>query len=326
MTAVPDFTTARVLVMGDVMLDRYWQGPTGRISPEAPVPVVRISDAEDRPGGAANVALNLRALGANVTLVGVVGSDEPAGRLRDDLCEAGIDCRFVASTTHPTITKLRVISRNQQLIRLDFEEPLDHIGAYDQSALMTAFEAALPNHDVVLLSDYAKGTLAGAPALIKLCRAAGVPVLVDPKGQDFDRYRGASLLTPNLSEFEAVAGVIEGDEDLSERAESLRARLELDALLVTRSEQGMSLIRPDVPPVHMPTHAREVYDVTGAGDTVIALLAASLAAGQDFAQSAHLANLGAGIVVGKLGTASVNTAELLRAVRQQHQDLSLIHI
>jgi D-beta-D-heptose 7-phosphate kinase/D-beta-D-heptose 1-phosphate adenosyltransferase len=320
MQSVPSFDGVRVLVAGDVMLDRYWHGPTGRISPEAPVPVVRIQVIEERAGGAANVALNIAALGAGATLLGVVGRDEAAGKLTDQLGQAGVRCDFERSATHPTITKLRVLSRNQQLIRLDFEEPLAAAGAHSQPDLMRRYQAALDQTQVVVLSDYGKGTLEAAPELIRLARGAGRPILVDPKGSDYRIYRGANLLTPNLSELEAVVGSCPDEATLVAKAERLRVELALDALLVTRSEHGMTLVRADQPALHLPAVAREVYDVTGAGDTVIALLAAGLAAGQDLPLAARLANIGAGIVVGKLGTATVSVAELRRAIRIQHQD------
>jgi D-beta-D-heptose 7-phosphate kinase/D-beta-D-heptose 1-phosphate adenosyltransferase len=312
--SLPDFSKAHVLVIGDIMLDRYWHGDTSRISPEAPVPVVRVADAEERPGGAANVALNIVALGARVTLLGVTGNDEPADTLQQRLEEAGVECHFLRLGGQPTITKLRVLSRHQQLIRLDFE---DGFAEYNPEDLLLHFRSYLADADVVLLSDYGKGTLRGAPALIEDARAAGKPVLVDPKGIDFDRYRGASLITPNLSEFEGVVGHCPDDIELVERGEALCRRLELDSLLVTRSDKGMSLLRPANTPVHLPTQAREVYDVTGAGDTVIAGLAASMAAGQSAEQAMAIANLAAGIVVGKLGTATASVAELRRALQSQ---------
>ncbi len=320
MQSIPPFDGAHVLVAGDVMLDRYWHGPTGRISPEAPVPVVRIQDIEERAGGAANVALNIAAVGASATLLGVVGRDEAAGRLTDQLGQAGVRCDFERSATHPTITKLRVLSRNQQLIRLDFEEPLGQAGAYSQADLLRRYQAALAQCQVVVLSDYGKGTLEAAPEMIRLARAAGRPVLIDPKGRDFAKYRGATLLTPNLGELEAVVGSCPDEAAIVAKGEQLRAELALDALLVTRSEHGMTLLRAGQPALHLPAEAREVYDVTGAGDTVIALLGAGLAAGQDLPHAARLANIGAGIVVGKLGTATVSVAELRRAIRNLHQD------
>ncbi|WP_126456885.1 bifunctional D-glycero-beta-D-manno-heptose-7-phosphate kinase/D-glycero-beta-D-manno-heptose 1-phosphate adenylyltransferase HldE [Sulfuriflexus mobilis] len=312
--SLPDFSKAHVLVIGDIMLDRYWHGDTSRISPEAPVPVVRVADAEERPGGAANVALNIVALGASVTLLGVTGNDEPADTLQQRLEDAGVECHFLRLTGQPTITKLRVLSRHQQLIRLDFE---DGFAEYNPEDLLLQFRTYLADVDVVLLSDYGKGTLRGAPALIESARTASKPVLVDPKGMDFDHYHGASLITPNLSEFEGVVGPCADDIDLAERGEALCRRLGLDSLLVTRSDKGMSLLRPANVPVHIPTQAREVYDVTGAGDTVIAALAASMAAGQSAEQAMSIANLAAGIVVGKLGTATASVAEIRRALYSQ---------
>lgn len=311
---LPDFSKAHVLVIGDIMLDRYWHGDTSRISPEAPVPVVRVCDAEERPGGAANVALNIVALGASVTLLGVTGNDEPADTLQQRLEDAGVECHFLRLHGQPTITKLRVLSRHQQLIRLDFE---DGFAEYNPEDLLLQFRTYLADVDVVLLSDYGKGTLRGAAALIENARSAGKPVLVDPKGMDFDRYHGATMITPNLSEFEGVVGHCSDDIDLAERGEALCRRLALDSLLVTRSDKGMSLLRPANIPVHIPTQAREVYDVTGAGDTVIATLAASMAAGQGAEQAMAIANLAAGIVVGKLGTATATVAELRRSLYSQ---------
>lgn len=311
---VPDFAQGRVLVAGDVMLDRYWIGPTSRISPEAPVPVVRIRSDETRPGGAANVALNVASLGARTSLLGVVGDDEAARQLRAAAQACGVEPNFVQTHTAPTIAKLRVLSRNQQLIRLDFEESLDETGSFDRAALQARFAALLADCDVVILSDYGKGTLGDAPALIAAAREAGRPVLVDPKGTNWQRYRGATLLTPNTAEFEAVVGPCRDQAELVAKAEALRAELALDALLVTRSEHGMSLIEPGRPALHLPATAREVFDVTGAGDTVVATLAAALAAGQSLASAARLANAAAGIVVTKLGTATVSVAELQQAL------------
>lgn len=315
---IPDFTAARVLVVGDVMLDRYWSGPVPRISPEAPVPVVRIQKNEDRPGGAANVALNLAALGVQTRLLGVVGNDDSANQVNNALAKAGVQGQFLITPNRPTITKLRVLSRNQQLIRLDFEEALDAVGAFDREEFKRRFSEALAQVDVVILSDYAKGTLVDAADLIAIARQQNKHVVVDPKGADFTRYKGASCLTPNLSELQAVVGDCSDEAVLVEKGNQLRTALNLESLLVTRSEHGMSLLRSDADPVHLPTEAREVFDVTGAGDTAIAVLAATLAAGQDFAQAARLANFGAGVVVGKLGTATVTPGELLRAVRAQH--------
>lgn len=312
--AVPDFSGVRVLVAGDVMLDRYWHGSTGRISPEAPVPVVRVEQDQERPGGAGNVAMNIVALGASCTVLGVTGEDAAADSLERALARAGIRCRLQRQGGAATITKLRVISRHQQLLRLDFEDAPEAFAGAD---LLPDFRALLAAHDVVVLSDYAKGSLSAVAELIRVARQAGKPVLVDPKGRDFGRYRGATLVTPNLAEFEAVAGPVPDEAALLARAEALRAELNLEGLLVTRSEQGMSLLREGQEPLSFPAAAREVFDVTGAGDTVIALLAACLAAGLDMAAAARLANLAAGLVVGKLGAASVSPPELRLAARQQ---------
>jgi D-beta-D-heptose 7-phosphate kinase/D-beta-D-heptose 1-phosphate adenosyltransferase len=317
---IPDFEHARLLVAGDVMLDRYWQGPTSRISPEAPVPVVRIQKDETRPGGAANVALNIAALGGHAQLLGVVGRDDTAGKLRDALLLKKVQPDFVEAPGHPTITKLRVLSRNQQLIRLDFEESLSQVGAFDRAAFLLRYKIALSDAQVVILSDYGKGTLADAAELVAAARAAGRAVLVDPKGSDWRPYRGATLITPNLSELEAVVGPCPDEASIVAKGSRLRDELGLEALLVTRSEHGMTLLVPGHEPLHLPTQAREVFDVTGAGDTVIAALGAALAAGHDFAHAARVANLAAGIVVGKLGTATVSPAELLQAVRRTHED------
>jgi D-beta-D-heptose 7-phosphate kinase / D-beta-D-heptose 1-phosphate adenosyltransferase len=320
MTAIPDFSKARVLVAGDVMLDRYWTGPTQRISPEAPVPVVRIQKNEARAGGAANVALNTAALGARTRLLGVVGKDEPARLLREALDAHAVAAAFLESSDKPTITKLRVLSRNQQLIRLDFEESLSVVGAFNRKALVQQFRAALEDAHCVVLSDYGKGTLCDVADLLGAARGAKKPVLVDPKGSDYRPYRGATLLTPNMSEFEAVVGPCRDEAEIVGKGENLRRELELSALLVTRSEHGMTLIQPGQPALHLPAEAREVFDVTGAGDTVIATLGAALAAGHDLAHAARLANIAAGIKVGKLGTATVSVAELQRAVRHGHDD------
>ncbi|PCF96258.1 bifunctional D-glycero-beta-D-manno-heptose-7-phosphate kinase/D-glycero-beta-D-manno-heptose 1-phosphate adenylyltransferase HldE [Vreelandella nigrificans] len=302
---------ARVLVVGDVMLDRYWHGGTTRISPEAPVPVVRVEDAEDRPGGAANVALNVASLGGHAALAGVVGEDDNAELLSTRLAASNVSTYFQRSPGIPTITKLRVMSRNQQLLRLDFEQRLDEV---DTSELLAQVEKALPACDVVILSDYGKGTLNQVERLIEMTRAHGKRVLIDPKGQDFSKYRGASLITPNLTEFEAVVGPCASDEELALRGEALRAELELEALLITRSEKGMTLIREGHTPLHLPTRAQEVFDVTGAGDTVIGLMGLALAAGHSLPEAMMLANLGAGLVVAKPGTATLSIAELYTAL------------
>ncbi|EED0780321.1 bifunctional D-glycero-beta-D-manno-heptose-7-phosphate kinase/D-glycero-beta-D-manno-heptose 1-phosphate adenylyltransferase HldE [Escherichia coli] len=309
---LPEFERAGVMVVGDVMLDRYWYGPTSRISPEAPVPVVKVNTIEERPGGAANVAMNIASLGANARLVGLTGIDDAARALSKSLADVNVKCDFVSVPTHPTITKLRVLSRNQQLIRLDFEEGFEGV---DPQPLHERINQALSSIGALVLSDYAKGALASVQQMIQLARKAGVPVLIDPKGTDFERYRGATLLTPNLSEFEAVVGKCKTEEEIVERGMKLIADYELSALLVTRSEQGMSLLQPGKAPLHMPTQAQEVYDVTGAGDTVIGVLAATLAAGNSLEEACFFANAAAGVVVGKLGTSTVSPIELENAVR-----------
>ncbi|WP_027848345.1 bifunctional D-glycero-beta-D-manno-heptose-7-phosphate kinase/D-glycero-beta-D-manno-heptose 1-phosphate adenylyltransferase HldE [Marinospirillum minutulum] len=309
------FEQANVLVAGDVMLDRYWQGATTRISPEAPVPVVRVQSQDDRPGGAANVALNLVSLGANAGLAGIVGRDDNARILDSRLEQLGVKTFFDRSDSQPTVTKVRIMSRNQQLIRLDFEEKLEA-----GESLLTAYAAGLENTDLVILSDYAKGTLSQVQAMIQLARKAGKRVLVDPKGHDFSIYRQASVLTPNLSEFEAVVGECKDEAELEQKGEVLRSELELEALLITRSEKGMTLIRENLAPIHLPTHAQEIYDVTGAGDTVIAVLGLALASGHDFPEAMMLANLAAGLVVAKPGTATVSMGEIYTAL---HSDTLL---
>ncbi|MGH1460822.1 MAG: bifunctional D-glycero-beta-D-manno-heptose-7-phosphate kinase/D-glycero-beta-D-manno-heptose 1-phosphate adenylyltransferase HldE [Neptuniibacter sp.] len=311
---MPRFDQAQVLVVGDLMLDRYWHGPTSRISPEAPVPVVKVESHEDRPGGAANVALNVTALGAGVSLVGLVGADEAGKALEKQLESARVNCVFSQTDEEPTITKLRVVSRQQQLIRLDFEEPF----AKDYGVrVLDTVTPLLSNVSVLILSDYGKGTLSDCQCLIKAARAQNVQVLVDPKGSDFERYQGATLLTPNLSEFEAIVGHCRSEEELVSKGQALVENLELDALLVTRSEQGMTLIRSGQEELHFPARAREVFDVTGAGDTVISTLASSLAAGEDLSNAVALSNIAASIVVGKLGTAAISAPELRREVSKE---------
>ncbi|WP_286262799.1 bifunctional D-glycero-beta-D-manno-heptose-7-phosphate kinase/D-glycero-beta-D-manno-heptose 1-phosphate adenylyltransferase HldE [Thalassotalea atypica] len=308
---IPTFNQARVIVAGDIMLDRYWQGPTQRISPEAPVPVVKIEQHEDRPGGAANVALNIASLGGQVTLSGITGTDEAAATLKTHLRAMDIACNFTEEKQIPTITKLRVISRNQQLMRLDFEQSLAEV---DKSAYVKNVESLLDEHNLLLLSDYDKGTLSDVQTLIAAAKKRNIPVLVDPKGSDFSKYRGATLLTPNLSEFEGVVGPCENEAEIVRKGQALLDELSLDALLITRSEHGMTLLRKGHEEFHLPTKAREVYDVTGAGDTVIATLALAIAADAQFTQASALANIAAGIVVGKLGTSTVSEAELLAEI------------
>lgn len=308
---LPDYSDAGVLIIGDVMLDRYWHGPAGRISPEAPVPVVKVEHNEERPGGAANVAMNIASLGGQAHIIGLTGMDEPAQVLADKLTALKVNCDFVALPDYPTITKLRVLSRGQQLIRLDFEDKFENT---DAELILSRMDNTLASVNAVILSDYAKGALEHVQLFIQRARAAGVPVFIDPKGADFERYRGATLLTPNMAEFEQVVGKVKSNEDLVEKGLGLIEQFDLDALLVTRSEHGMTLLRRGMAPFHLPTQAKEVYDVTGAGDTVISVLAASVAAGKALDEACALANAAAGVVVGKLGTSTVSTIELAEAV------------
>jgi rfaE bifunctional protein kinase chain/domain len=307
--ARPDFSGARVLVVGDLMLDRYWFGEVDRISPEAPVPVVRVGRSEERLGGAANVALNAVVLGAPVVLAGVIGNDEAGHRIRE-LAEArGIDARLAVDPELPTTIKLRVIGRQQQLLRIDFEQ------LPGEQALARKFEALrgglIDEAEVLVLSDYGKGGLARIRELIALAGAAGKTIVIDPKGGDWERYAGATVLTPNRSELRAVIGNWRDEADLVERAQRLRSALALRWLLVTRSEEGMTLFSDDGA-LTVPAQAREVFDVSGAGDTVVAVLAVMLAAGRPIEEAVHLANRAGGIVVGKLGTAAVLPEELFQ--------------
>ena len=310
---IPSFENARVLVVGDLMLDRYWHGGTSRISPEAPVPVVHVNQNEERAGGACNVALNIATLGAQCTVMGLCGDDEAANVLENLLQDIGVTAKFVRMPENSTVTKLRVMSRHQQLMRLDFEDGF--IGR-DLSQLEKAFAEQLDGYNIVVCSDYGKGSLRNVRRLIEMCNEKKIPVLVDPKGNDFEKYTGASLITPNLSEFEAVVGHCESEDDLVEKANALCEKYNVEALLVTRSEHGMSLMQRDYDPVHIPTQAREVFDVTGAGDTVISTLAAALGAGVTLERAMVLSNLAAGVVVAKSGTASVSLRELEHAIEE----------
>ncbi len=316
---LPHYSLARVLVIGDLMLDRYWHGATSRISPEAPVPVVHVKDDEQRAGGAGNVALNIAALGAKASVLGFTGEDEAAEQLHRLLKSKGVLCLFETLKDYPTITKLRVMSRHQQLIRLDFEDGFHNVSS---ESLLHRCHAEIAQAQVLILSDYGKGTLNDVESFIKLARQMKKPVLIDPKGNDFSRYQGATLITPNLSEFEAVVGSCANEAEIVSKGMSLLQELELEALLITRGEHGMTLLSQENKPLHLPTHAREVFDVTGAGDTVISTLAASLAANKSLAEATALANVAAGIVVGKMGTATVSADELgysLSGQRAQHK-------
>ncbi len=298
---------ARVMVVGDLILDRYWYGATRRISPEAPVPVVLIESVEERVGGAANVAANAAALEAQVLLVGIIGKDAAGERLAE-LCRAvAVEPVFATSAEHETVVKLRVVSQHQQLVRLDFErsEPVD-LG-HEVAALVAEH---ISRCEVVVISDYAKGAATRVQQVIATARAAGKRVIVDPKGTNFARYSGASVVTPNLQEFEAVVGVCNDDTELVSRAAALCERFNFEAILVTRGEAGMSLVVPGQPALHLDARSRDVFDVTGAGDTVCAVTAVAMAAGQNVENAVALANIAAGVVVAKFGAASVSVAEL----------------
>ncbi len=308
---IPDFNTTRVLVIGDLMLDRYWYGGTGKISPEAPVPVVHVGEQEDRAGGAGNVATNLSLLGCSVDVLGFCGNDEAGQELQSRLQQNGCNTLLQVVDDVPTITKLRVISRNQQLLRLDFEQGFENA---DHALLEEGFQQQVEYADVVILSDYAKGCLTDPQSLIQYARSQGKKVIVDPKQSDYSIYRGATLLTPNMVEFEAVAGVCMTEQDLLHKGQQFLLDYELESLLVTRSEKGMLLFQRDVQPLQIAARSREVYDVTGAGDTVVAVVAAVLSTGQTMAQACELANLAAGVVVAKLGTATVSVSELKQVV------------
>ncbi|MBE2898692.1 bifunctional D-glycero-beta-D-manno-heptose-7-phosphate kinase/D-glycero-beta-D-manno-heptose 1-phosphate adenylyltransferase HldE [Pasteurellaceae bacterium 20609_3] len=311
---ITQFNRASVLVLGDVMLDRYWFGATQRISPEAPVPVVQVNHNEARAGGAANVAMNVAGLNVAVKLLGLVGNDDSAHALREMLSAARIECDFATLDDHPTITKLRILSRHQQLLRLDFENAFNQT---QSAVLLEKLEAGAPHSGALVLSDYGKGTLHCVQEMIAIANAHNLPVLIDPKGTDFARYQNATLLTPNLSEFEAVVGACADDDELCAKGFELIQQLNLKALLITRSEKGMTLLQLNQPPLHLPTQAKEVFDVTGAGDTVISVLATALADGRTLEEGCYLANVAAGVVVGKVGTSTISPVELENAVHQR---------
>ena len=311
-TFLPSFQNTNILVIGDLMLDKYWYGGSSRISPEAPVQVLNVGQIEERPGGAGNVALNIVSLGGKSTLIGVTGQDEAAQHLKSKLEAAKVECDFEQIAGMQTITKLRVVSRQQQLIRLDFEEKLGKRGI---DSLPQKLEKHLLKADAVIFSDYAKGTLEEVQTFIQMARRHNLPILVDPKGTDFTKYKGATLVTPNLSEFERVVGECANEKQLVERGQALLKSHDWQALLVTRGDQGLTLLRPEQPELHLPAIAREVFDVTGAGDTVISTIAASLAAGSNIENAITYANVAASVVVGKLGTATVGSHELRRRLR-----------
>lgn len=306
-----NFQKAKVLVVGDVMLDRYWFGDVNRISPEAPVPIAKINQTDHRAGGAANVARNIAALGGQAGLLSVVGNDEAADTLMNLLNQDGIQHHLLRSPNTPTTLKLRVLARHQQLIRLDFEEKPD-LSCLEQ--VITHYHDLVNQYDAIILSDYGKGVLHQSLAMIQVARTLGKYVLIDPKGADYTRYQGATLITPNRSELKEAVGSWQDEAMLTQKAQDLRNQLNLDALLLTRSEEGMSLYQKDTI-VHQPTNAQEVYDVSGAGDTVIATMGLCLAAGYSFTESMHIANAAAGLVVAKLGTAICTFNELIHALK-----------
>ena len=310
---IPDFSSLRILVAGDAMLDEYCFGDTGRISPEAPVPVVKTNRSEQRPGGAANVAYNIAALGSSTHLVAVVGADIHGQELAELLTASNVECHFLQTSDAPTIHKLRVLSRNQQLIRLDSEEVFISHG----EAFANLFAELLADINVVVLSDYGKGSLSQVEQLIASSNAAAVPVLVDPKGSEFYRYKGATVLTPNEGEFASVVGSWGTENGFLSLGEALRDDLDLEALLVTRGEKGLTLFARGEQAVSFLAEAREVFDVTGAGDTVISLMAAGIGCGLNLEEAAALANLGAGLVVRKIGVASVSTSEIRMALHRK---------
>ncbi|MEL6710358.1 MAG: bifunctional D-glycero-beta-D-manno-heptose-7-phosphate kinase/D-glycero-beta-D-manno-heptose 1-phosphate adenylyltransferase HldE [Pseudomonadota bacterium] len=316
---LPDFHAAQILVCGDIMLDQYWHGQVDRLSPEAPVPVVQVQQQDDRPGGAANVAGNIVTLGGQATLCGLIGQDEPGTCLQQALAEANIRHQLVLHPTAATHTKLRILT-GQQLLRVDNAAIPADPAIQDQ--LYQAFLAALPDHHTVILSDYAKGVLADPQPYIQACRKVDIPVLIDPKGTDYQRYRGATLLTPNWLEYTTIVGPCPDTATLVKKGRQLIQDCQLQALLVTRGEQGMTLLQVGRDPFHLPTQAREVYDVVGAGDTVIATLASALATGMALLSATRLANLAAGCVVGKRGTASVTHTELQVAYQTLYPKLT----
>jgi len=312
---LPKFESVKLLVYGDVMLDRYWYGTTSRISPEAPVPVVLVDNMEARPGGAANVALNTVALGVKTKLFGLIGEDAEGDILQEMLHDRNVDCFFQRFPDYPTITKLRVLGCHQQLIRMDFEKKF---GKIDDLDLVQQYQQQLEGVNAVILSDYAKGSLGHIKKLIAFAKNKNIPILVDPKADDFSKYSGATLVTPNQKEFEAVVGPCSSVEVIEKKGVDLLKVLDIGALLVTLGKDGMLLLQRDGSPLYLSTQAYEVYDITGAGDTVIAVLAAALASGESLEQATQLANIAAGIVVGKLGAATTNVIELAQAMRFQH--------
>lgn len=309
-----NFSAAKVLVVGDVMLDQYWHGGTTRISPEAPVPVVKVNSTDNRLGGAANVANNLITLGCQVKLLGIAGRDPAAGILQKLLDSKHINNELLQLEKFSTIVKLRVLCRNQQMIRLDHEEELEPIDIEKLKILYDLYSREISNYQAIILSDYSKGVLTNPQPYIKSANALGVPVIVDPKSKDFAVYKNAYIVKPNLNEFESIVGKCTSLAMLEEKAHNLLATHEISNLVITRGSHGITLINKNKPAVHMPAYGGEVYDVTGAGDTVIAVISAGMAAGLELEKSVYLSTLAAGIVVGKVGTSSVSAKELQQAV------------
>ncbi|WMY97153.1 MAG: bifunctional D-glycero-beta-D-manno-heptose-7-phosphate kinase/D-glycero-beta-D-manno-heptose 1-phosphate adenylyltransferase HldE [Arsenophonus sp.] len=317
----PDFKEAAVLVVGDVMLDRYWYGSTDRISPEAPVPVIKIEKKEERPGGAANVAMNIASLGANIHLIGLIGIDNAARILVKKLNEANVCCNLIKLSSYHTITKLRILSYNQQLIRIDFEKKNN---IHSMNFILKRIKKILPYIKVLVLSDYGKGTLKNIENIIALANKAKVPILIDPKGKNYKKYYGATLLTPNMNEFEEIVGICSSKIEIESKGTKLLYELNLQALLITRSEKGMTLLQRNKSPLHLSTQAKEVYDVTGAGDTVIGVLATALSVSLNFCQASVLANISAGIVIGKLGTSTISSLELEKKTYSNNNKFGVI--
>jgi D-beta-D-heptose 7-phosphate kinase/D-beta-D-heptose 1-phosphate adenosyltransferase len=315
MLKVPDFSKAKIFVMGDVMLDRYLFGSTDRVSPEAPVPVVRITKTDDRPGGAANVAINLSKVGIQTSLFGVIGQDLEGRLLENLLISENIECNLKTTENLNTTIKTRIQSRGQQLIRFDRDAALERVQSFKKDV-----ESNLLDIDAIIISDYAKGVTSGIAEIIKICKANHILMLVDPKGLDFKKYTGVDILTPNQNEFEAVVGECDSNNCLVEKALEMIRELELKALLITRSDKGMLLVRSNGEHYFLDTRARDVFDVTGAGDTVIAIFAAALASGTDILSSAKIANLAAGVVVGKIGVAYIDQMELQNQISKSFED------
>jgi D-beta-D-heptose 7-phosphate kinase/D-beta-D-heptose 1-phosphate adenosyltransferase len=311
MYKLPDFSLKKLMIIGDVMLDSYWYGEVNRISPEAPVPILKAQHETFRIGGAGNVALNTKLLGSKTFLLSLVGDDSNADRLNNMLIESNVNCILHRIKGKRTINKLRVVSQNHQLLRIDFE---DYFSKDDSIDLFELYKKYLDEIDVVICSDYAKGVLSNPQQIINAAKAAGKPIVIDPKGKDFNKYLGATILTPNISEFEEIVGKCNSDEEIEEKGTNLLNNLKIEALLITRGERGMTLLSNNDKPLHLPAKAKEIFDVTGAGDTVVALLGLCIACGLSFIESVQISNIAASIVVSKHGTATVSPNELSKAL------------